>query len=224
MRKIYTLLLVLLLLCLTGCEDKKSTENQIPVENTTEVFTSEDSTSQADKRFKLPHGKEKEISEKPLDIASLSDTFTLQNMKNTRYSVSVSNQKVTFKQSDKAIVLVTFFATWCPPCLADIPYMNDLQKKYHKDLFIAGVLSHDAITQADLKSFLAKHEVKYYISNSTHNNDFAALVAKTLHLPKNFSIPLTVMYLEGNYFTHYEGCVPVEMIDYDIQEALKTLK
>lgn len=194
------------------------------MENTTEVFTSKDKTSTTDRRFKLKETKEEKASGTPSDDTSLFDTFTLQNMKDTRYTVSVSNQKVTFKESSKAIVLVTFFATWCPPCLADIPYMNDLQKKYHKDLLIAGVLSYDTITQADLKSFLAKHEVKYYISNSTHNNDFAALVAKTLHLPKDFSIPLTVMYVEGNYFTHYDGCVPVEMIDYDIQEALKTLK
>ena len=50
------------------------------------------------------------------------------------------------------------------------------------------------------------------------------LLASTLDLPKNFPIPLTVIYVEGKYFTHYEGSVPVEMIEYDIQQAKKQLK
>jgi hypothetical protein len=102
--------------------------------------------------------------------------------------------------------------------------MNDLYLKNKKDLLLAGILIHDTINKSELKSFIAKHEIKYFISNSTHNNDFASLIAKTLHLSNNFSIPLTVMYVEGKYFTHYEGSVPIEMIEYDIAQARKTLK
>ena len=223
MRKINILLLTLLVLNFTGCEDKKSTDGTIPVENTTEMFDAPDKEEDTANRFKLPQHNRQETPESEIN-PSFSDTFTLQNIKNTSYSVTVSNQKVSFTQNNKAIVLVTFFATWCPPCLADIPYMNDLYKRYKKDLLIAGVLIHDTIGKEALKSFLAKHEVKYFVSNGRQNNDFSSLVAKTLRLPKNFSIPLTVMYVNGEYFTHYEGCVPVEMIDYDIQQALTILK
>ena len=224
MRKITTIIIILLLLSLTGCEDKKSSDNAIPIENTTEVFSSPDKESNTHKRFKLPQAHKEDSSSDGASKLNLSDTFTLHNMHKKSYSVTVSNQKVTFKESTKGIVLVTFFATWCPPCIADIPYMNDLHKKYQKDLLVTGVHIHDSITKEKLKSFIAKHDINYFVSNSTHNNDFASLVAKTLHLPKNFSIPLTIMYVEGKYFTHYEGCVPVEMIEYDIEEALKILK
>jgi len=222
-RKINVFIFTFVLLVLTACEEKKSSDTGIPVENTTEVFGQNNIKAQSNTRFKIAK-KEHVKSTRSIDTSSLSDTFTLNDFKNTQYTVTVANQKVTFKESNKAITLVTFFATWCPPCLADIPYMNDLHKKYKKNLLIAGVLIHDNITKPKLKSFQAKHDVKYYISSSTHNNDFASLVAKTLHLPHNFSIPLTVMYVEGEYFTHYEGCVPVEMIEYDIQQALKTIK
>jgi hypothetical protein len=86
------------------------------------------------------------------------------------------------------------------------------------------VLIHDTITHTKLKSFIAKNQINYYLSSYTQNNDFASLVAKTLHLPQNFDIPLSVMYVEGKYFTHYEGIVPIEMIEYDIQQAKKTIK
>ena len=222
MRKLNTLFLTLLFLNFTGCEDKKTNNTTIPIENTTEIFGSKNKNIHIDKRFKVEK-KEQSIPENSMHSVPLSDTFKLHDMKNTNYTVTVSNQKVTFKESTKAIVLITFFTSWCPPCVGEIPYMNDLYIKNKKDVLLAGVLIHDTIKKSELKSFLSKHEIKYFISNSTHNNDFVNLIAKTLHLPSNFSIPLTVMYLEGKYFTHYEGSVPIEMIEYDIVQARKML-
>ncbi len=222
MHKINALLLSCVLLLILGCEDKNTSSNDIPIENTTEVLNQTSNTENHSNRFKVHKRGSKD--KQPLPQVNLSDTFKISNLQHTVYTVTVLNQKVTFKESEKGIVLVTFFATWCPPCVHDIPYMNDLQKKYKKDLLLTGILVQDTTVEKELRSFLAKHEVTYFVSNSKDNNDFASLVAKTLRLPKDFSIPLTVMYVEGKYFTHYEGCVPVEMIDYDIQQALEMLK
>lgn len=223
MHKLNALFLTLLLFNFTGCEDKKTHNNTLPIENTTEIFGSKNKHTQTDNRFKVEKSNQ-EVSVNTVQPISLSDTFKLNDMKNTHYTVTVSNQKVTFKESTKAIIVLTFFASWCPPCIAEIPYMNDLYMKNKKDILLSGILIHDTIKKEALKSFISKHEIKYFISNSTHNNDFASLVAKTLHLSNNFSIPLTVIYVEGKYSTHYEGSVPIEMIEYDIAQARKTLK
>jgi hypothetical protein len=108
--------------------------------------------------------------------------------------------------------------------VGQLSYLNDLQKKHEKDLFVTGVLTHDSIDETLLKTFLAKNQLDYFISNSPHNDAFATLLANTLNLTENFPIPLTALYVNGKYFTHYEGVVPVEMIEYDIQQAQKTLK
>jgi len=157
-------------------------------------------------------------------LNALSDTFTLSSLSGEYYTVTVSNKKVTFKESHQGIILLSFFATWSLPCLPEIPYLNILQKQYSKDLFIAGILVHDKIKADDFKTFIKKHSIDYYLSNSPQNNKFASLVSKTLKLPKAFSIPLTVMYVGGEYFTHYEGIVPIEMIRYDIEQAQESLK
>jgi len=240
-QKIGAVLLLILLIILSiyiGWEEEEPKVISMPVENTTEIFTQKDTDEQQDKRFKLEKKQEdmpENISHNITDETTTVEipvpepekttaTFTLVNTKEVNHTVTLSGQKVVFDTNEKPIVLVNLFATWCTPCIGKIPYLNDLQKKYQKELFVNGILTHDTIDQPALETFMAKHQVNYFISNSTDNDAFANLLASTLHLPENFSIPLTVMYVEGEYFTHYEGIVPVEMIEYDIQQAKKQLK
>lgn len=206
--KISALLLSILLISLTGCEDKKPDETSIPIEDTTEVFLQpQDNASGTKPR-----------------LMSGTNTFILLNTKSKSHKVTISNDQVIFHHNSKPIVLINIFATWCPPCVGELAYLSTLQKKYSNDLFLAGILTHDYIDLASIESFIAKHGINYFISNSPHNNAFSGLLAKTLHLPQNFSIPLTIMYVDGKYFTHYEGSVPVEMMEYDIQQAQKQLQ
>ncbi len=223
MHQISALFLILLLFVFTGCEKKTTKHNTIPVENTTQVVGETSHTTVENNAFKVSTHK-KSSSTTYQDSISLSDTFTLTDTKNRHFSVHLSNQHLTIKENTKPIVLITFFASWCPPCLYAIPYLNDLQKEYKTQLFLAGVLVHDTMQTSAVKSFIVTHGIKYYLFNGTQNNDFASLTAKTLHLSHNYPIPLSIMYVNGKYFTHYEGIVPIEMIEYDIEEAIKMLK
>jgi len=224
-----TLLLCFTLFSFTGCEDKKVQDPLIAVENTTEIFTQKDKDQQEEKHERLEAQKKLEISETKKETISEeisesqtpTDTFTLSDIQHNKHTVTISNQKVAFHNIDQSIVIINFFSTWCSPCRAEIPYLSDLQKKYKKKVFIAGILINDAQSNDTLKQFMSKYHTNYFISNSKHNDIFASEAVKELQLPENFSIPLTVIYKDGNYYTHYEGAVPVEMIDHDIQEALK---
>jgi len=40
-------------------------------------------------------------------------------------------------------LLITFFATWCPPCLQEIPTLKDLHAKFHQQGFAVVALSVD---------------------------------------------------------------------------------
>ncbi|MEA2046890.1 MAG: TlpA disulfide reductase family protein [Campylobacterota bacterium] len=228
MQQISALLLSILLINLTGCEEKKPEKPPIPIEKSTEVFTQKDLKQHADKQRDLQPKKETLLNAPSLhniiDNVQQSDTFMLLNTKSQSRKVTFSEDQVIFHRNTKPIILIHIFATWCPPCVAQIPYMNSLQKKYGSDLFVIGILTEDYIDIPSLKSFIAKHEINYFISNSPHNNAFSGHLADTLDLPQNFSVPLTVMYLNGTYFTHYEGSIPIEMIEYDIQQAQKQLK
>lgn len=53
---------------------------------------------------------------------------------------------------DKQVVVVEFWATWCPPCRASIPHLTELQKKF-KDVAFVGVTDEKSDV---VKKFVAK--------------------------------------------------------------------
>jgi thiol-disulfide isomerase/thioredoxin len=56
------------------------------------------------------------------------------------------------------VVLIDFWATWCPPCRATIPELNELQKKFKDDLVVIGVSNESA---SRVRKFLRDREVDY---------------------------------------------------------------
>jgi thiol-disulfide isomerase/thioredoxin len=60
------------------------------------------------------------------------------------------------------VVLVNFWATWCPPCLAEIPDLIALQNKYRDRLVVVGV-SEDEIPHDQVKRFAVERKINYPI-------------------------------------------------------------
>ena len=58
------------------------------------------------------------------------------------------------------IVLVNFWATWCPPCAVEIPHLVELYNKYKEKRFVILGLSLDTDPQK-IKPFVKKKEMEY---------------------------------------------------------------
>jgi thiol-disulfide isomerase/thioredoxin len=65
-------------------------------------------------------------------------------------------------------VLLDFWTTWCPPCRADAPILDELNQKYGKDLTIIGVSVDE--DRATVKKFLEKHPHAFPVVLSTENS------------------------------------------------------
>jgi len=60
------------------------------------------------------------------------------------------------------VVLINFWATWCPPCRAEIPDLVALQEKYTEHLQIIGISEDEGGTDV-VKRFVADRKINYPI-------------------------------------------------------------
>ena len=58
-------------------------------------------------------------------------------------------------------VLVVFWATWCPACVAEIPHLVDLRKMYGQEELVILAVSNESPDV--LKNFAAKKDINYTV-------------------------------------------------------------
>jgi len=147
-------------------------------------------------------------------------TFSLLDTQGKSYNVEKKGTNFTLNDSEGKVVLFDIFATWCPPCRAEVRHLGNLQKKYGDDLIVMGITIEDDVSNDELEKFKEKYSGQYLISNKAQNQDLARAIASTIGVGQQFPIPLMIMYKNGQYITHYAGATPEEMIDSDIAQAL----
>lgn len=84
------------------------------------------------------------------------------------------------------VVVVDFWATWCPPCREEIPGYIEMQKKYGaRGLVIVGI-SLDAKGPAVVKAFMEKYGINYTVvmGDGKVDGDFGGVEA----IPTTFVI------------------------------------
>jgi thiol-disulfide isomerase/thioredoxin len=75
----------------------------------------------------------------------------------------LAGKSVTSDDFKGKVVVVDFWATWCPPCRAEIPGYTELQRKYGKDGFMIVGISLDQAGPDVVKSFADKTGINYQL-------------------------------------------------------------
>jgi len=65
------------------------------------------------------------------------------------------------------VVLINFWATWCPPCRAEMPDLVRLQREYGQDLQIIGI-TYPPENKSRVRRFARSLKVNYPIALGTH--------------------------------------------------------
>ncbi len=110
------------------------------------------------------------------------------------------------------VVIVNFWATWCPPCRAEIPDLNGLQDKYRDQLVVLGISEDEAPVEV-VKRFLADYRVNYTVAMTSPElrKVFRGVVA----LPTTF-----VIDREGRLVQRHTGLL--DPVDTELSTAVLT--
>ncbi len=101
------------------------------------------------------------------------------------------------EKNNDTIYVVNFWATWCAPCIKEIPYFEELQQKYHdKNLKVLMVsLDFPNQLQTRLIPFIEKENMKneVVLLDDPNSNRWIPLIDKNW----TGAIPATLIYGEN---------------------------
>ncbi len=128
----------------------------------------------------------------------------------------LQGQKVSLSDYRGKVVLLDFWATWCAPCLEEIPHFVDMQQKLGPQGFQAIGLSMDD----DLKpvqEFYKEHNLNYPVALG--DSKIATSFGGILGLPVTF-----VINRDGQIRKKFVGATDPAQIEQEVVAALKQPK
>jgi thiol-disulfide isomerase/thioredoxin len=129
--------------------------------------------------------------------------FTLQD---------ISGKSVTLSDYKGKVVLLEFWATWCPPCRASVPGLEKLHKLYKDKGLVVLAVSMDEGGWDVVRSFVKEYGITYAVLKGTED---VAVHYQVRSIPM-----LIVLNREGKISKQYLGFGNDEDLEKDIKAYL----
>jgi thiol-disulfide isomerase/thioredoxin len=116
--------------------------------------------------------------------------------------------------SENQMVVLNFWATWCQPCVEEIPLFIKLQKE-HPEISIVGVSMDELDHEPQVQIFARKHGMNYRIA-LREGDDFEKMV-NSIDPSWIGALPATFVFKNGTRVYSKTGLIT----DQELQQAVK---
>lgn len=157
----------------------------------------------------------KEDASSMVSAKNLAKNITLTAIDGKTLNMINTGSGFKFAELQNKATLVVFFATWCPPCRAEVPHLVQLQEKYKNDFAVVAILVEEGKKNEDVANFINEYKINYFVSNSPTNFEATEAFGGIKGIPAMFMFDKN-----GKQTARYAGATPSELIEQDI---LKTL-
>ncbi len=126
----------------------------------------------------------------------------------------VSGKQVSSEVFANKALLITFFATWCPPCIQEVPTLIQLHQEFGPDGFSVVGLSVDQEGPKVVARLVSKYSINYPVlmADNKTTRSFGGV----------YGIPVSFLVnKKGNVVKRYTGYVPHSILMKDIKKVLR---
>lgn len=117
--------------------------------------------------------------------------------KTNRYNIILENKNILVNSNPEPTIILNIFTPSSSPCVTHTQSLKSLEST-NKGILVLNIA----------KSTQDKESI-----------NFIEDLYQALDISNHSSMMLTVLYIDGTYYQHYEGLIPIEMIKHDIQQS-----
>ena len=146
-------------------------------------------------------------------LVSSANGDPLEKMPEFSLSSALDGNEVRSEDYAGKVMLVTFFATWCPPCRQEIPTLIKLQNDYGDKGFSVIGMSVDEKGPSVVVKMINKEKINYPVlmARGKTARDFGGVAG----IPTSF-----LVNKQGMIVKRYPGYVPHALLEKDIKDIL----
>ena len=145
-----------------------------------------------------------------------ADSYTLTTTKGEKITFEVANGVMLSPSLNGKMVLFNFWATWCKPCIKEMPTFVKLQEKYKNDFQFIGILFERDKDVKELDAFMKKYKINFPITVGDENFVLAEAFDDVKMIPESF------LYSKDGFFVEkFIGEIKEEKLESYIKESMK---
>lgn len=95
------------------------------------------------------------------DTASAPTQGNIPNLQDLTFT-DLQGRKVSLNDYRGKVVLLNFWATWCPPCREEMPMFEKVYQRYKEDGFVILAVNMDE-NKENLKDYLSKERISFEV-------------------------------------------------------------